>query len=285
MEDGRRWACAGGHSFDVARQGYLNLLVAGQRRSHEPGDSKEMVEARRRFLVTKNYDRISDAVAHVASRAALATTVRTGRDVTVLDVGCGDGHHTRRVATRLAADNGDSAAVAGVDVAKPAVALAARAHPEGCYAVASAADLPVGTGTADVVLDVFGPVLAPELARVVPVGGTVIAAHPGTAHLGSIRRLVYAEPRPHVVKDPLRAGEEWFRRVGTMRVTYPLTLASPADLADLFTMTPYRWHAPPEIDARLAEEAAAPGGFTTEVDVVVTSYLRRSGHRERGQSP
>jgi 23S rRNA (guanine745-N1)-methyltransferase len=273
VEGGRRWTCASGHSFDGARQGYVNLLVAGQRRSRQPGDSKEMVDARRRFLATGAYDRVSDALAHTISRASLAAAERFGRDITVLDVGCGDGHHTRRVASRLIGE-ALPAVVAGVDVSKPAIAIAARAHPEGWYAVASAADLPVAAGAVDVAMDAFGPVMAAELARVVPAGGTVVAAHPGPAHLGSLRRLVYAEPRPHDVKDPLRAGKAWFRRTGTMRVTYPLTLVRPPDLVDLFTMTPYRWHAPPEIDVRLAEEATAPGGFSTEVDVIVTTYHR-----------
>lgn len=278
-KDGRRLACAGGHSFDVARQGYVNLLVAGQRRSHQPGDSAEMIGARRRFLASGAYDRVSDTLALVVQRLGTAAQDRAPAvAVTVVDVGCGEGRHTRRVAAALTSGSGGlepvAVRLAGLDVAKPAVAAAAGADPTGWYAVASAGDLPLPTAGVDIALDVFGPVVASELARVVRPGGAVVAAHPGPAHLGALRALVYADARAHEVKDPLRAAREWFTRVGGVTVTFPVVFTDPGHLADLFAMTPYRWHAPPGITDRLALEAARPGGFTVEVDVVMTTYRR-----------
>jgi len=242
-----------------------------------------MIRARQRFLATGAYHRISDAVAHVAARAAFTAVEEGGQQVTVLDVGCGEGHHTRRVAAALEAgpsrEGPVAAVVAGIDVAKAAIALAARAHPEGWYAVASAADLPVGTGAVDVALNVFGPVMPEELARVIRPGGTAVSVHPGPDHLGALRRLVYTDARPHEVKDPLRAGGEWFAAAGSLRVTFPVVIHGADALADLFAMTPYRWHAPPDIAERLAAEVAAPGGFRVEADVVVSSHRR---HRSPG---
>lgn len=254
-----RWACAAGHSFDVARQGYVNLLIAGQRRSREPGDSGDMVEARRRFLATGAFDRLSERIAGTVAGLC------GGGDVLLLDVGCGEGHHTRRVAATVS-----SARVAGVDVSKAAVVHAARAHPSGFYAVASAADLPLADRAVDVALDVFGPVIPDELARVVRPAGLVVAAHPGPRHLAALRRLVYAEARPHEVKDPLRTAGEHFTRIGSETVRFGIVTA---DAQDLWAMTPYRWHAPPDIEARLVEASAH--GFRTEVDVVVAAYRRR----------
>ena len=277
----RRLACPESHSYDVARQGYVNLLLAGQRRSRQPGDSAEMVEARRRFLGSGAYDRIGDTLGHVVSRAALAVHERHPGDViAVLDVGCGDGHHTRRVAGNVTggAPGIDplDALVAAIDVSKPAIAQAARAHPSGWYAVASAAQLPLAPGSVDVAFNVFGPVVVEELARVVRRGGAVVVAHPGRSHLQELRALVYAEPRPHEIKDPLRHGLEWFSRTGTVTVTFPIIIDDGDHLWDLFTMTPYRWHAPPDVRRRLDAEAARPGGFVTEVDVVISSYARRA---------
>ncbi|HLH99503.1 MAG TPA: methyltransferase domain-containing protein [Acidimicrobiales bacterium] len=256
LDGGSRWACPAGHSFDVAREGYVNLLVAGQRRSRQPGDSPEMVDARRRFLATGAYDPISAAVA-----AALA---EEEADV-VLDVGCGEGRHTRALAAPV---------VLGVDVSKRAVAVAARAHPGGWYAVASAGDLPLDDGSVDVAVDVFGPLLPAELARVVRPGGRVLVVHPGPGHLEALRALVYADARPHEVKAPLRGAGDLFAEVRHDRVTFPLVAGDVGELRDLFAMTPYRWHAPPDIDARLA--AAADGGFQTVADVRLTVY-RRAG--------
>jgi 23S rRNA (guanine745-N1)-methyltransferase len=252
--DESRWACPAGHSFDVAREGYVNLLLAGQRRSRQPGDSTEMVNARRRFLATGAYDPLS---------AAIAEAVAADRPGIVLDIGCGEGHYTRTVAATT---------VLGVDIAKAAVAAAARAHADGWYAVASAADLPLRDAAIDLALNVFGPIAAAEMARIVRPGGAVVTAHPGAAHLEGLRSLVYAQARPHEVKPPLRDAGEWFTQTGSMLITFDVAATDVADLRDLFAMTPYRWHAPPDIDVRLA--AAAAPRFETVAQVLVTTYRR-----------
>lgn len=256
-DDRRRWVCPAGHSFDVAREGYVNLQLAGQRRGRQPGDSAEMVHARRRFLATGAYDVLT---------AAVAQAVAAEDPGVVLDVGCGEGYHTRAIAAQ---------AVLGVDIAKAAVAFAARAHPAGWYAVASAADLPVQNAAIDVALNVFGPNAARELARVVRPGGTVVTAHPGPAHLASLRSLVYAEPAPHEVKPPLRAADGWFTQTGSESIIFDVVLTDVSVVRDLFAMTPYSWQAPPDIDVRLA--AAVTPRFQTIADVRVTTYRRIPG--------
>jgi len=248
----------------VARHGYVNLLPTG-RRSGEPGDTKEMVLARRRFLDTGAYDPITTTLTRVIG--GLGTASSSGSEALILDIGCGEGHHTRRLAPAAIG------LVAGLDVARSAVDLAARAHPAGCYAVASAADVPVADGALDVAVLVFGPVFPAELARVVRSGGAVVAVHPGPHHLESVRALVYADPRPHEVKPPLRMATEQFEEAGGETVTFPVVVHDAALLRALFTMTPYRWHAPPDIAARL--DAAAGAGFETQADVVITTYRRR----------
>ncbi|GAC1387187.1 MAG: 23S rRNA (guanine(745)-N(1))-methyltransferase [Acidimicrobiales bacterium] len=272
-------ACARNHTFDVARQGYVNLLTAAQRRSRQPGDTKEMVDARRRFLASGAYDRISDAVTHVVQRAGTAAASRwPGGRPLLLDIGCGEGHHTRRIDAALRSGAGGldpvELDIAGIDVSKAAVALAARAHPSGFYAVASAADLPLADGSVDIAVNIFGPVIADELARVVRRDGTVVVAHPGPVHLSALRALVYDDPRPHEIKDPLRHSSEHFARVGTMTVTFPVVVLDRRLAQDLFAMTPYRWHAPPDIVTLLTAAAEGPGGFETRADVIVSTYRR-----------
>jgi 23S rRNA (guanine745-N1)-methyltransferase len=181
----------------------------------------------------------------------------------VLDAGCGEGRHTRTIGAPV---------VAGVDVAKAAIAVAARAHPAGQYAVASTADLPLADGTADVAMVVFAPVIEPELARVTRAGGTVVVAHPGADHLAGLRRLVYAQPRPHQPRPPISADSDWFAVMGTTSVRFDVSATDAGHLSDMFAMTPYRWHAPPDIASRLAE--AASRGFQTLADVRITCYRR-----------
>jgi 23S rRNA (guanine745-N1)-methyltransferase len=257
--DARRWACPAAHSFDVAREGYVNLLTTRQRSGHQPGDSAEMVRARRRFLATGAYDPLSSAVADL---------VAADQPGVVLDVGCGEGRHTRAIAAPL---------VLGIDVSKPAVAAAARGHPAGRYAVASAADIPLDDAVVDVAVNMFGPVTAAELARIVRGGGLVLAAHPGPRHLAELRAMVYPDARDHEVKPPLRHAAEWFAEVDSTAVTFPVAVADAPSLADLFAMTPYRWHAPGDIHDRLA--AAAAAGFRTAGDVRLSLYRRRLSRR------
>jgi 23S rRNA (guanine745-N1)-methyltransferase len=252
--DRRRWACPLGHSFDVAREGYVNLLLAGQRRRRQPGDSTEMVKARKRYLASGAYDPLT---------AVLAEVVNDVKPGLVLDVGCGEGRHTRGVMAPM---------VLGVDVAKPAVVEASKADSDGWYAVASVEDLPLGDATVDLVLDVFGPVAPVELARVVRPGGTVVAAHPGPMHLEGLRRLVYQDVRPHEVKSPLRDASEWFTVIGAEVVSFPVVTSDSGQLNDLFAMTPYWWQATPDVHARLAAAASRP--FETVADVHVTTYQR-----------
>lgn len=244
----------------------MNLLLSGRRRSRQPGDSAEMVAARRRFLAAGAYDPIT---------TELAGLVTSRSPATVLDVGCGEGRHTRAVTAPL---------VLGLDVARTAVASAARAHREGWYAVASAADIPLGDACIDLALNVFGPVAPAELARVVRPGGWVLAAHPAAEHLAEVRALVYDQARPHEVKAPLRNSAD-FAQVGAARVTFTITVAGAEQLQDLFAMTPYRWHARPDIYDRLS--AAARPTFTTTADVQLTLYQRRDrkGGRQDRASP
>jgi 23S rRNA (guanine745-N1)-methyltransferase len=232
----------------------VNLLSQGSRRRRQPGDSPEMIAARRRFLATGAYDPLSDAVA--------AAVMLDGPE-TVLDIGCGEGRHTRAIAAGV---------VMGVDVAKAGVAAAARSHPAGWYAVASAARLPLDDGAVQAVMNVFGPVTPAELARVVAPGGVVVAAYPGTGHLAELRCLVYKEARDHEVKPPLRHAGTWFVDEGSVTVNFQLRLHDAALLSDLFTMTPYRWHAPTDIRVRI--EAAVVPTFETVGEVHVTRYRR-----------
>jgi 23S rRNA (guanine745-N1)-methyltransferase len=138
--------------------------------------------------------------------------------------------------------------------------------------VASAADLPLDDAIADVALNVFGPVVPAELARVVRSGGVVVAVHPGPAHLASVRALVYPDVRPHEVKPPLRDASEWFVETESVPISFPIVLKDASLLDDLFAMTPYRWHASPDIRARLG--AAASAQFETAADMRVTLYRR-----------
>ena len=257
----RTWSCAAGHAFDVAADGHLNLLLSGRQRRRPPGDSAEMVRSRRAFLDAGHYDPLTaalvDAVRVAAGRGPLDT---------IVDAGCGEGTFTRAIRQALPAP----VDIVGVDVSKPGIVAAARRDPSSTYVVASAYDLPVLDGSVDLIVSVFSPADGPEFARALRPGGTVVAAHPGAAHLFALRTLVYDDPRPHDVKGPLRHHPDLFEVVATAEVRAPVLLPTSADVANLLAMTPYYWQAD---EAKQATIAALPG-LHTELDVLLTTYRR-----------
>lgn len=242
------YACPSAHNFDIAREGYVNLLPP-HRRPRESGDSAEMMRSRRAFLETGAYEPLGHALAEATNGAG-----------TVLDVGCGEGWFTSRLG---------GARVAGVDISRPGIRLASRRDRRSEYAVASAYALPIPDGSLDALVSNFGPVEAAEFHRVVRPGGVVVAAHPGARHLHALRALVYDRPEEHEVKEPLRHAPGLFEREESRSVTHPFTVD---DVADLLAMTPYVWHLDDAAKRRLDD----PGSLTTELDVRVTVYRRRS---------
>ena len=166
--------CGEGHAFDVARQGYLSLL-AGE--SPHEVDTSEMVAARERFLGGGHFEPLAAELAEVVAEA-----VERGGEAppVVLDLGAGAGFHLARVLDRLPGARG-----LALDVSKPALRRAARAHPRLAAVAADAwRPLPLDDAVVAAVLDVFAPRNPTELARVLqPKGGLAAIVTPASGHL------------------------------------------------------------------------------------------------------
>lgn len=246
---GRTVRCPSGHSFDVARQGYVSLL-AGRRRFD--GDGAPMVAAREHFLSGDHYRALrSTIVAMVAEYA--------GRDPRlVVDLAGGTGHH-------LAAVLGTHPRAWGltIDVSRAALRRAARSHRR---AAAVAADveqpLPLATGSAGVVLSVFGPRPPGEIARLLAPGGVLVIASALSEHLQELRgRLgtiaVHPDKRGRLERT---FGE--FPRIAEQRVTWRLALRRD-EVRGLVAMGPSAHHLDP------AELHAATGKLPEILGVTV----------------
>jgi 23S rRNA (guanine745-N1)-methyltransferase len=163
--------CPAGHSFDLARQGYVNLLGSGV------GDGKEMVAARAEFLAAGHYAPLASLVASEAARDL-------PRDALVIDAGCGTGYYLASVLSRAPATTG-----LGMDTSTFALRRAARA---GIGAVVW--DIwqpwPVASGSAAVILNIFAPRNPAECHRVLRPSGTLLVVTPASSHLAELRRYV-----------------------------------------------------------------------------------------------
>jgi 23S rRNA (guanine745-N1)-methyltransferase len=178
----RRWVCARRHSFDVARSGYCNLLQPQDRRSRQPGDPKEAVEARHRFLEAgHDADFLRELIATIE-------VLPLPEYPAVLDVGCGEGHHLAAVAAALGAE------AHGLDLSVPAIDLAARCHPGATWIVGNADRfLPYAEGSFDLVMSLTARMNAPEFRRVLAPGGRLLVAIPGEDDLVELREAVLGE--------------------------------------------------------------------------------------------
>ncbi|MBL6750088.1 MAG: methyltransferase domain-containing protein [Nevskia sp.] len=239
------WTCPQGHSFDVAREGYVNLLAVQHKHSREPGDNPGMVQARRAFL---------DAGHYAPLRQAALALLAPLRASALLDLGCGEGYYTSAF-TAAAPD------VTGLDIAKPAIRLAARRYAGITWLVGSNAALPLPDESLAVVTSLFSHLQVGEMYRVLRPGGHALVVTPAAPHLHSLREALFDAVREHQPEKFLAGFGPGFELRRNDELRFPLKLQQPA-LRQLLLMTPYAWKARPErraaLEARqaLATEAA-----------------------------
>ena len=234
----KRYACPVGHSFDLAREGYVNLLPANRQHSKAPGDDRDMTAARTRFLDGGWYSPLRSALCALAEKALPPVGA-------LLDAGCGEGWYTSALAEMAEKKSGRTA---GVDLSKPAVKKAARRCPAAEVSVASVYHLPLADSSVDVLVDCFSPLAAEEFARVLRPGGVFLYVVPGPRHLWELKELLYESPYENEEKEEEYPG---FALEGVTAVEHTFTLTDGEDVMALFGMTPYAWKTPREAVERL----------------------------------
>jgi 23S rRNA (guanine745-N1)-methyltransferase len=248
---GAQRRCAAGHSFDIAREGYCNLLVVQHKASRDPGDSKDMVAARRRFLEAGHFEPIADHVFN-AVRECVAATEDSAQ--TIVDAGCGEGYYLDRLC-RLAAAHPEPGTLrlAGIDVSKWAVKAAARREAPVTWLVANNRVPPFLAGSIDLVLCLFGFPVWGGFKKVQRLGGHVLLADPGSDHLIELRQIIY----PTVKRSPppplaaAEAGGYRLKREEALR--FCATLTGAGMIQDLVAMTPHAHRLPQAGRDALAE--------------------------------
>lgn len=174
-QNGASLICSGGHTSNIARQGYVSLL--GKHSGTHTADSAAMVAARERFLGTGLYEPVTTAI----TKASADPQVE-GVDGVVLDLGSGPGYYLERVLEAVPGRIG-----VAVDNSKFAARCAARCHPRAAAVVADIWDeVPLRSGSAALILNVFAPRNGEEIERILAPGGRLIAVTPGPDHLAEL---------------------------------------------------------------------------------------------------
>ena len=234
----KTWLCADRHSFDVARQGYVNLLTVQQKHSLAPGDTREQVLARRSFLEAGFYAPIAETLIETAKKYGVAGQI--------LDIGCGEGYYTSQLASALGLP------LTGLDISKEAVRCAAAKYKDHLWLCATAAHIPVPDGSAGLLTSLFALTLPEEFHRVLAEDGLYFQVLAAEDHLMGLKSIIYDELH-HKEKDtvPEIPG---FQRLESIPIRFSFTVEG-EQIRNLFSMTPHVFRIGKAGAQRLAETA------------------------------
>ena len=213
--------CRSNHSYDVAREGYVNLLPAQHRRSRQPGDNAGMVAARTRFLNKGHYVPLVESLQNTINDARLGGPL--------VDLGCGEGYFTCALA------KGISDAY-GVDVSKPAIKAACKREKSISWVVGTVSRLPLVDAAFSTATVLMAP-MSPDVARVLTPAGKLCRVTPATTHLRELKQMMYREVQAH---DRASTHLSHFDLQQSKRVTFGAALPI-EDLQALVGMTPMRY--------------------------------------------
>jgi len=221
--------CENNHHFDIAKEGYLNLLPVNAKNSKNPGDNKEMMMARRAFLNSGGYLPLAEKLAALTNKLLAPIEAPT-----LLDLGCGEGYYTDYLATHLPA----STTINALDISKVAIRYAAKRYKTINFCVASAYDVPLADDSLDAMIRIYAPSLESELQRLIKTDGYLITVTPAPRHLYELRTKIYEQVNEHISENEAPAG---FSKIEQINVNYPLHITEPQVLQDLIQMTPFAW--------------------------------------------
>ena len=218
----RTFVCPNRHSFDIARQGYVNLLTVQQKHSLNPGDTREQVLSRRSFLEAGFYTPIVNALTDTAKELGL-----TGP---ILDVGCGEGWYSAQLARALNAE------LVGLDISKEAVRCAAAKYKGHTWLTATAAHIPVPDESAQLVTSLFALTLPEEFRRVLMQDGYYFQVLACQDHLLGLKSIIYPELK---LKEKDSVPElPGFALVKSIPIRFTFTVER-EQVQNLFSMTPH----------------------------------------------
>ncbi len=253
------FGCDNGHCHDLAKEGYLNLLLSHQRKSSNPGDNKEMIMARRQFLNQGHYQKLAEFVAAMIVQ-------HSQENMCLLDIGCGEGYYTRYFADAVAIQN--TLWIGGIDISKEAIKRAAKSYSDRVdFAVASNVQLPLADQSMSIVTEIFAPDYPQEISRVLKDDGLFIHVTPGAGHLYSLREMIYDTPQKHPPASMITTS---LTVVEQHELAFDLHLAQNDDIANLLKMTPYYW----QVNAQRQQKILSVSELNTEASFVITLYKK-----------
>ena len=246
------WRCENKHSFDIAKQGYVNLLTVDRKHAKHPGDTKEQVAARKAFLDGGFYAPIAETVAEFVSPLAPKS---------VLDAGCGEGYYLTQLQKSL-----PETEFAGIDISKDAVRFAAVRNKNALWLTATAAALPFPNESFDGIISMFALTVPEEFTRVLSQNGWYLQVIAGPEHLMGLKNIIY----PEILRKEKTIHPEFegFQLKETRTLEFTFTIDSNEQVRNLLSMTPHFWR----ISKEGAEKLANTRSLTDTAQVIFNLY-------------
>ena len=246
-----RYTCPNRHSFDIARQGYVNLLTVQQKHSLHPGDTREQVLSRRAFLEAGFYEPIVKALISAARELECHGPI--------LDVGCGEGYYSSRLSEAL------DAPLLGLDISKDAVRCAAASYKSATWVCATAARLPVEDGSVGLLTSLFALTLPEEFHRALAKDGYFFQILAAQDHLMGLKNIIYPEIK---LRDKDSTPElPGFEKVKSIPIRFAFALRG-QQVQQLLGMTPHTFR----ISRAGAEALANTETLTDTASCVLNVY-------------
>ena len=240
----KQWTCPNGHTFDIARQGYINLLPVQQKRSKHPGDSKEMVVARTHFLDTGIYQPLASAIVEQVKSLIANDEITDNETFYLLDAGCGEGYYFDNLHQSLdTIEQNTELSFVGLDISKEAILQASKRSKNITWLVGTNRQPPLVEASVDLILCVFGFVNFEGFAKVLKSGGKVVLVDPGLEHLKELRELIYEKVNHTELTD---IETEQFSIVDTQSCKFKTGNIDNENIKNLLSMTPHLFRASKE---------------------------------------
>ena len=266
------YQCVNGHLYDVSREGYVNLLLANQKASKLPGDSREMLQSRRRFLESEHFHILSDTLNQLTTQQLEQSHSISPKPTVILEAGCGEGYYLGELQQFLTLAQPTFAVdYWGLDIAKDAVRMAAQRYKQINFLVASTRrKIPVADHSVDLLLTIFAPRNLVEYQRIMTANGIVMIVIPGKNHLRQLRTILMIPERESAKQDEVIAefqNDFALEQVENLNDTIELDNKA---LLDLVKMTPNYWHITPDTWERLKSIEY----FETQIEFLILIFHR-----------
>jgi 23S rRNA (guanine745-N1)-methyltransferase len=236
---GKQLCCANGHSYDIARQGYVNLLPVQHKRSKQPGDSKAMVLARNQFLNTGIYAPVAKKLVDI-----VIAQISDGYDQCLLDAGCGEGYYLDTLFHFLRGSGANAnLSFIGMDISKDAIIQSSKRNIPVSWIVGTNRQPPVKEESVDIILCLFGFLSFDGFNKILKSGGKLILLDPGPDHLKELREILYPEVKKVDLADLPGADKTWFSPVASEKLRFEAGITGKEIINQLLVMTPHYYRA------------------------------------------